>query len=119
MAASVGVVLEHGVALLERPGIRPPNIYKPMFHVERRPVHPAPAPEGAVLNQFVHPRINNLDRQSFRQIRKRSGEFAADLGDGRFTPCDLHPQRCRHRGGLGGGAAEHHQARFSLGDQAL
>src|SRR5215469_15477370 len=50
------LALERGIALLKRSGVSQPRVYELRFHVEHRPVEPAPAAVSAFLNQPVNTR---------------------------------------------------------------
>src|SRR5579862_7035471 len=63
-----GLSAQRRVALLERAAIAHPGIDEVRFHVEHRPVDPAPPSVAAFLNQPVNPWLDDLYRECLGQV---------------------------------------------------
>src|SRR5450432_4909597 len=59
------------IALLECAGVAHPGIHEWWFHVEHRPVHPAPAAIASFLDELVHARFDHLHGKRLGELSQR------------------------------------------------
>ena len=70
---------EDGVALLERALIATPYTQKFVFHVKHTPVEQSASPRGSFLDQPVHARVDDLDREDFGDLGDTGNALAGEI----------------------------------------